>query len=111
MHFNTSHLEKQEKLALLLDAKDLANSVVLHQLNTDQSFKRMETDKTFSDIMTLLQNNKIYFFVSKRFNHLENEFYGEVSAATLLPEGTNYFVFTYLNAENIDSLLKKYDLI
>jgi hypothetical protein len=111
MHFNTSQLDKQTKLALLLDAKDLATSVVLHELEVEKSPHRMQTDKTFSDIMTLLQNNKIHFFVSKRFNHLENEFYGEVSAATLLPLDTNYFIFTYLKAEDIDSLLKKYSLI
>jgi len=111
MHFNTSQLDKQTKLALLLDAKDLATSVVLHELEVEKSPRRMQTDKTFSDIMTLLQNNKIHFFVSKRFNHLENAFYGEVSAATLLPLDTNYFIFTYLKAEDIDSLLKKYSLI
>lgn len=111
MHFNTSHLEKQQKLALLLDAKDLAYSVILHELNTDVTFKRMETDKTFSDILTIFQNNDIHFFVGKRFNHLENEFYGEVSASTVLPDAINYLVFTYLKSEDIDYLLKKYSLI
>jgi hypothetical protein len=71
----------------------------------------MNTDKSFEEIMELFKNNKIHFFVGKRFNNLDNEYYGEVSATTLLPSNTNYFIFTYLDETNIDLLLKKYTLI
>jgi len=110
MHFNTSHLEKQEKLALLLDAKEICKEIVFEELNVETSFKRNKTDKTFADIFNYLQDSKIHFFVGKRFNKHINQFYGEISVCTLA-NPVDYFIFIYLDASDIDALLKKYDLI
>ena len=110
MHYNTYYLEKEKKMEMLRDAKELAYSTILHELNTDLGFRRMDTDKTFSEIMDYLENNDIHFYVGDRLNYLTNEYYGQISATTLLPSNINYFIFNYLNPKDFNNLLNKYSL-
>lgn len=106
--YDVSSLSEDDKLILLAEAKRKNSNWWVDKLDCAKSFSREPIKMSFDNIIKKLDETA-HFVVIKRYDHIENKYYGEIGFSTM-GSNVNYFLFIYLKEIHLDYIIDIFEL-
>jgi hypothetical protein len=107
--YKTSHLSKKKLHALFVESHALAEKVYVDE--KDSSYKRIPSEKTFEDVMPLLDKKCHTVFCERHVYPDEETPHLQVAFCTMGMEVPgDYFLWLHLSLEHLSHFVKKYKL-
>ena len=103
--------DKQEKLKLINECKELSYKFNLDELDCSKSFARVRTNKSYEEILEMINDRKfVHWYFGAKTDFIEHKNYIDVGLCVTDFDGVDYFIFLYLETKHLDDLIKKYNL-
>lgn len=101
------NLSLKKKISILDLAKELSYEYRIDKLDCSISWSRQQIDMSFEDVMKKFDSSCHFVVILRRgFDFEKNK--GEIGFRS--GGKINYFLFIYLTPENLEKIIKKYNL-
>jgi len=109
-------IPKDSKFDLLYDAKEKADFIWLTELNPEESFDEVKSEKTFEEILEIYKKtiwfdrNLIFIKRNRAIINSEYEDFLEIELSCNAEDGIKYFISIHLDQKFKEYFINKYKL-